>query len=56
MMCESFGIGIIQIVGIKHPCIICLESVGVKSIRYTQCIQWVHVRYSSERLFEEYRE
>ena len=46
MMCESFGTGITQVIGnVKHPCSICLKGV-VHSIRCTQCIQWVHARYS----------
>ena len=47
VMCESFGTGTIQVVGnVKHPCSVCLKGVGVNSIRYTQCIQWVHARCS----------
>ena len=47
MMCESFGTGTTQVVGnVKHPCSVCLKGVGVNSIRYTQCVQWVHARYS----------
>ena len=47
MMCESFGTGTTQVIGnVKHPCSVCLKGVGVNSIRYTQCIQWVHARYS----------
>ena len=40
LMCESFGTGIIQVVGnVKHPCSVCLKGVGVNSIRCTQCVQ-----------------
>ena len=47
MMCESFVTDTTQVVGnVKHPCSVCLKSVGVNSIRCTQCIQWVHARYS----------
>ena len=47
VMCESFGTGTTQVVGnVKHPCSICLKGVGVNSIRCTQCVQWVHARYS----------
>ena len=58
VMCESFGTGTIQVIGnVKHPCSVCLKGVGVNSIRYTQCVQWVHARYSRvERLSEEGRE
>ena len=31
---------------VKHPCSVCLKGVSVNSIRCTQCIQWVHARYS----------
>ena len=44
---ESFGTGTTQVVGnVKHPYSVCLKGVGVNSIRYTQCIQWVHARCS----------
>ena len=47
VMCESFGTDTTQIVGnVKHPCSVCLKGVGINSIRYTQCVQWVHARYS----------
>ena len=47
VMCESFGTCITQVVGnMKHPCSVCLKGVGVNSISCTQCIQWVHARYS----------
>ena len=47
VMCESFGIDITQVVGnVKHPCSVCVKGVGVNSIRYTQCVQWVHARCS----------
>ena len=47
VMCESFGTGTTQVIGnVKHPCIVCLKGVGVNSIRCTQCVQWVHARYS----------
>ena len=47
VMCESFGTGTTQVVGnVKHPCSVCLKGVGVNSIRYIQCIQWVHARCS----------
>ena len=47
VMCESFGTGTTQvIVNVKHPCSVCLKGVGVNSIRCTQCVQWVHERYS----------
>ena len=47
VICESFGTGTTQVIGIvKHPCSVCLKCVGVNSIRYTQCIQWVHTRCS----------
>ena len=47
VMCESFGTGITLVVGnVKYPCSVCLKGVGVNSIRCTQCIQWVHARYS----------
>ena len=47
VMCESFGTDITQVVGnVKHPCSVCLKGVGVNSIRWTQCVQWVHARYS----------
>ena len=46
-MCESFGTGTTQVVGnVKHPCSVCLKGVDVNSIRYTQCVQWVHARCS----------
>ena len=46
-MCESFGTDTTQVVGnVKHLCSVCLKGVGVNSIRYTQCIQWVHARCS----------
>ena len=31
---------------VKHPCSVCLKGVGVNFIRCTQCVQWVHARYS----------
>ena len=47
VMCESFGTDTTQVVGnVKHPCSVCLKGVGVNSIRCTQCVQWVHARYS----------
>ena len=47
VMCESFGTGTTQVVGnVKHPCSVCVKGVGVNSIRCTQCVQWVHARYS----------
>ena len=47
VMCESFGIGITQVIGnVKHPCSICLKGVGVNSIKYIECVQWVHARCS----------
>ena len=47
VMCESLGTDTTQVVGnVKHPCSIYLKGVGVNSIRCTQCIQWVHARYS----------
>ena len=47
VMCESFGTGTTQVVGnVKYPCSVCLKGVGVNSIRYTQCVQWVHARCS----------
>ena len=52
MMCESFRTGTTQVVGnVKYPCGVCLKGVGVNSIRCTQCIQWVHARYSRVRGF-----
>ena len=46
-MCESFGTGTTQVIGnVKHPCSVCLKGVGANSIRCTQCVQWVHARYS----------
>ena len=47
VMCESFGTDTTQVVGnVKHPYSVGLKGVGVNSIRYTQCVQWVHARYS----------
>ena len=47
VMCESFGSDTTQVIGnVKHPCSVCLKGVGVNSIRCTQCVQWVHARYS----------
>ena len=47
VMCESFGTDTTQVVGnVKHPCSVYLKGVDVNSIRCTQCIQWVHARYS----------
>ena len=47
VMCESFGTGTTQVVGnVKHPCSVCLKGVDVNSIRYIQCVQWVHARCS----------
>ena len=47
VMCETLGTGTTQVVGnVKHPCNVCLKGVGVNSIRCTQCVQWVHARYS----------
>ena len=39
--------GITKVVGnVKHSCSVCLKDVDVNSIRCTQCVQWVHARYS----------
>ena len=47
MMCESFGTDTTQVIGnVKHPCSVCLKGIGMNSIRCTQCLQWVHARYS----------
>ena len=47
VICESIDTDTTQVVGnVKHPCSVCLKGVGVNSIRCTQCIQWVHARYS----------
>ena len=47
VMCESFGTDTTQVIGnVKHPCSVCLKGIGVNSIRCTQCVQWVHARYS----------
>ena len=44
---ESFSTGITQVIGnMKHPYSVCLKGIGVNNIRYTQCVQWVHVWYS----------
>ena len=46
-MCESFGTDTTQVAdNVKHPCSVCLKGVGVNSIRYIQCVQWVHARCS----------
>ena len=47
VMYESFGTDTTQVIGnMKHPCGVCLKGIGVKSIRCTQCVQWVHARCS----------
>ena len=30
----------------KHPCSVYLKNIGVNSIKYIKCIQWVHARCS----------